>query len=85
MVFIGGGDADFQKAQGISLGINIANVYSNSGSSESVNKLYSGVSRGVSRRRDNYVISGRLDSANRLDRPNGRSSKNTAAVKFLAY
>lgn len=50
-VYLGGGDINSQRDQGISLGINDANVYNYSANNIGTAAVYSNITKGVSRRR----------------------------------
>lgn len=53
-VFLGGGDIKKQKQQGADLGINTSNVYGFAATSGGTNRLYTNLSRGISRRRKSF-------------------------------
>jgi hypothetical protein len=62
-VFMGGGDVNFQKAQGASFGIKAANVYGYSADSVGVAAVYSNLSKGVTRQRHMLSIGEKSDDA----------------------
>lgn len=50
-VFLGGGDIESQRDQGMSFGVGAANAYGYTPDADAINMVYSNVSKGVSRRR----------------------------------